>query len=83
MLGKPPPQNQKNLFRLLLAEFVAMEHPLVLWAHKIDRSYFEKEFASLYSHTGQPSMPLRFMIGCLLLKRLEDLGDKILAGRHK
>ena len=68
MLGKSPPQNQKDLFRPLLAEFIDLEHPLVLLAHKIDWSYFEKEFASLYSHTGQPSMPLRFMIGCLLLK---------------
>lgn len=79
MLGKSPPQNQKDLFRPLLREFIDMEHPLVLLAHKIDWSYFEKEFAPLYSYTGQPSMPLRFMIGCLLLKRLEDLGDETLA----
>lgn len=60
-------------------DFIDLEHPLVLLAAKIDWKYFEKEFASLYSHTGQPSMPLRFMIGCLLLKRLENPGDETLA----
>lgn len=79
MLGKTPPQNQRDLFRPLLVEFIDMEHPLVLLAHKIHWSYFEKEFAPLYSDTGQPSMPLRFMVGCLLLKRLENLGDETLA----
>ena len=79
MLGKSPSQHQKDMFRPLLAEFIDLEHPLVLLADKIDWKYFEKEFASLYSHTGQPSMPLRFMVGCLLLKRLENLGDETLA----
>lgn len=79
MLGKSPPQNQKDPFRPLLVEFIDPEHPLVLLANKIDWRYFEKEFASLYSDTGQPSMPLRSMVGCLLLKRLEDIGDETLA----
>ena len=40
-----------------------MKHELVFWAHKIDWEYFENEFGSLYSLVGQPSIPLRLMIG--------------------
>ncbi len=79
MLGKSPDNSQKNLFLPLLAEFIDMNHELVLLAKKINWSYFEKEFAPLYSNTGQPSIPLRMMIGCLLLKQLHNLGDETLA----
>jgi IS5 family transposase len=51
----------------------------VLLGKKINWSYFEKEFASLYSHTGQPGVPIRMMVGCLLLKHLHNLGDETLA----
>ncbi|MCB4235721.1 transposase [Kaistella anthropi] len=33
----------------------------------------------LYSKTGNPSHPIRFMVGCLLLKHLYNLGDETLA----
>lgn len=51
----------------------------MLLSNKIDRSYFENEFAPRYSKRGAPGMPIRFMVGCLLLKRLYDLGDETLA----
>jgi IS5 family transposase len=79
MLGKLPNNCQKNLFLPLLSEFIDMNHELILLAKKINWSYFEKEFAPLYSNTGQPSVPLRVMIGCLLLKQLHNLGDETLA----
>jgi len=79
MLGKSPNQNQRNLFSPLLSDFVDMGHELVLLANKIDWKYFEKSFSKFYSSTGQPGMPIRFMVGCLLLKRLYNLGDETLA----
>lgn len=79
MLGKSPDQNQTNLFSPLLRQFINMNHELVLLADKIDWKYFENTFAEYYSSTGQPSMPIRFMVGCLLLKRLYNLGDESLA----
>jgi transposase, IS5 family len=79
MKGKSPNQNQLNLFRPLLKEFIDMDHKLALLAEKIDWNYFEKEFSNLYSHTGQPGMPIRFMVACLMLKRIENLGDETLA----
>ena len=79
MLGKLLNNCQKNLFLPLISEFIDMNHELVLLAKKIDWSYFEKEFAPLYSNTGQPSVPIRLMVGCLLLKHLHNLGDETLA----
>ena len=78
MLGKSP-QKQNNLFKPCLSDFIDEGQELVLLSNKIDWSYFENEFASLYSKRGAPGMPIRFMVGCLLLKRLYNLGDETLA----
>ena len=79
MLGKSPNQNQTNLFSPLLKQFINMGHELVLLAERIDWNYFEESFRGLYSNTGQPGMPIRFMVGCLMLKRLYNYGDETLA----
>ena len=49
MLGKLPEKGQRDLFRPMLKDFIDMSHELVLLADKIDWSYFEEEFAPLYS----------------------------------
>ena len=79
MLGKSPDQGQRDMFSPLLSDFIDMKHELVLLTHRMDWSYFEDEFKDYYSKVGQPSMPIRFMVGCLLLKRLYNLGDETLA----
>ncbi len=78
MIGKSPDQKQRNLFQPLLSEFIDMSHELVLLAQKIDWKHFEQSFSPYYSTTGQPSMPIRFMVGCLMLKRLYNYGDETL-----
>jgi len=62
----------------LLKEFINLNHELALLADKIDWTYFEKEFSEFYSETGKPSMPVRLMLGSLMLKRIYDLGDETL-----
>jgi IS5 family transposase len=79
MLGKSANQSQKDLFSPLLIEFIDQTHELVLLANRIDWSGLEQEFSVYYSKTGQPAMPVRFMVGCLLLKNLYNLGDETLA----
>jgi len=79
MTGKSPDQNQRNLFLPLLKDFIDMRHELVLLADKIDWKYLEDEFSRYYSNTGQPAMPIRLMVGCLMLKRLYNYGDETLA----
>jgi len=79
MLGKSNTQNQRDMFRPLLLDFINLGHELVLLANKMDWGHFERELGPLYSSTGQPGMPVRFSVGCLLLKRIYDLGDETLA----
>jgi len=52
--------------QLLLKDFIDLNYELVLISDKIDWEYFEKEFSKYYSHTGQPAMPIRLMVGSLL-----------------
>ncbi|MDT8414303.1 MAG: transposase, partial [Flavobacteriaceae bacterium] len=75
MLGKSP-LPQSELFRPMLVDFIDKSHELFLLSEKIDWDYFENEFEPLYSHIGKPSVPIRFMVGCLLLKHLYNLGDE-------
>lgn len=75
MIGELPSTKQRDLFRPMLKDFIDLNHELVLLADKIDWSYFEQEFASFYSQRGAPSVPIRLMVGCLLLKHLYNLGD--------
>ncbi len=83
MIGKSPSQNQKDMFKPLLKEFINLEHELILLSNKIDWHYFEKEFSSLYSTVGKPAMPIRLMVGSLMLKRIYNLGDETLAEAWK
>ena len=78
MLGKNP-KKLPELFRPMLVDFIDNKHELVLLSENIDWDYFEKEFAPLYSDKGSASHPIRFMVGCLLLKHLYNLGDETLA----
>ena len=75
---KLPVKGQRDMFRPMLKDFINRQHELVLLADKIDWSYFEEEFAPFYSDKGAPSVPLRMMVGCLMLKRLYNLSDESL-----
>lgn len=79
MIGKTPDPNQRDMFNPHLKDFIDMRHELVQLAEKIDWNYFEDTFSVHYSNTGKPAMPIRFMVGCLLLKRIYNLGDETLA----
>ena len=79
MIGKSPSRIEPELFRPQLSSFIDMSHELVLLSEKIDWSYFEKAFGTLYSEKGKPALPIRFMVSCLLLKYLYNLGDETLA----
>lgn len=74
--GKLPDQEQENLFHDILIELFNPNHGLVVLTRKIEWKTFEKEFAPLYSKTGQPGVPIRTMVGLLMLKRIFNLADK-------
>ena len=68
-------KNQRELFRTRLEDLINPNHELALLANKIDWTYFENEFKPYYSNKGAPSIPIRMMVGCLMLKHLYNLGD--------
>jgi len=74
MLGKLH-ENHRELFRTRLEDLINPNHELALLANKINWNYFENEFKPYYSDKGAPSVPLRMMVGCLMLKHLYNLGD--------
>jgi IS5 family transposase len=76
MIGKLQPNDQRDLFRTRLEDLINPNHELALLSKKIDWAYFETAFASYYSEKGAPSVPIRTMVGCLLLKYLYNLGDE-------
>ncbi|MDR0729952.1 MAG: transposase [Prevotellaceae bacterium] len=78
MTGRLPDKNQRELYRSLLVDMIDKRHELALLADTIDRQYFEEEFSPLYSSVGAPGVPIRLMVGCLLLKHLKNLGDESL-----
>ena len=66
------------------SEFNAILNPKhqIKWlADAIDWSFFEKAFEPLYAQTGRPAHPIGVMVGCLMLKRLYNLGDETLMDR--
>jgi len=76
MKGKKTNQIQRDFFKPLLTDFIDLTHELILLSNKIDWDYFEQDFAQYYSNTGQPAMPIRLMVGSLLLKRIYNLSDE-------
>lgn len=78
MIRKSESQQQQNIFKPLLIEFINLNHELPLLANKIDWKHFEDEFSDLYSTTGKRAMPVSLMSGALMLKRIFNLGDETL-----
>ncbi len=50
--------------------------PLVALADTMPWELFDAEFARYYSEIGRPGMPIRLMVGLLMLKQLKDLSDE-------
>ena len=73
--------DQQSFLNPNLLDQLNPKHPLLQLARRIDWSFFEDEFATLYSHRGKPSKAIRLMVGLSILKHLEDLSDEVLIQR--
>ncbi len=82
MLKKLPVQPQLEMFKTVLTSIIHPEHELCLLAKKIDWKSLEEEFASLYGTVGRPSIPVRTIVGLLLLKQMYNLGDETVVERY-
>jgi len=76
MLGKTPKYHQVNLFQTPLKTFINMEHELIQLADAIDWDAVEVEFMGYFAELGRPGVPIRKMVGLMLLKSLYNLSDE-------
>ncbi len=81
MLKKLPERPQLEMFKTVLTSFIHPEHELCLLAKEIDWKGLEEEFEPLYGTVGRPSVPIRTMVGMLLLKQMYNLGDETVVER--
>jgi transposase, IS5 family len=51
-------------------------------AREIDWVSMEKEFEPLYGSVGRPSIPIRTIVGLLLLRQIYNLGDETVMERN-
>ena len=59
-----------------------MNHELVLLSNQIDWPALESEFAEYYcADNGRPSVPVRRMVGMMLLKNIYNLSDESVVAR--
>ena len=76
MLGKTDKNPQLNLAEVPLIHFIDPNHELCKLVRNTDWVRIEKEFAGYYSHKGAPSVPIRIMVGLILLKQVYRCSDK-------
>jgi len=81
-MKKLPVQPQLEMFKTVLTSFIHPEHELCLLAKKIDWKNLEEEFAPLYGKVGRPSIPIRTIVGLLLLKQMYNMGDETVVDRY-
>ena len=52
-------------------------HPLFILTEKINWQQFEEALSCLYcSDNGHPALPIRLMVGLLILKHLRNISDE-------
>jgi len=81
MVGKTESNPQLNVFRIPLVSVINMNHELVELSKRINWKSVEKDFITYYSATGRPAVPLRKMIGSMLLKQMYSLSDEAFVAR--
>jgi len=81
MIGKQDKTPQLNIFDTPIKNFINLEHELCELSHRIDWDTIEKDFSGYYSDIGRPSVPIRRMVGLLLLKHIYNLSDEAIVDR--
>jgi IS5 family transposase len=81
MIGKTDKNPQLNVFRTPLVSVINMKHELVELAQRIDWKSVEKDFAPYYADMGRPAVPVRKMVGSMLLKQMYGLSDESFVDR--
>ena len=84
MIGKTDKSPQLNIFQVPLAQFINTRHELYVLANQIDWQSVEDEFSSFYCpDNGRPSIPIRKIVGVLLLKMMFNHSDESVVNRWR
>ena len=81
MVGKTEKTPQLDIFRTPLKHFINFNHELCVLANKIDWEAVSEKFKGYYKDFGRPSIPIRRMIGLVLLKYMYNLSDENVVDR--
>jgi IS5 family transposase len=81
MLGKTTHTDQFDAFRPQLKQLLSPHHALVQLAEEVDWAWIEEQLAGYYAEIGRPSVPIRTMVGMLLLKHLFNESDESVLDR--
>jgi IS5 family transposase len=76
MLGKSDKNPQLNINEVPMVHFIDPGHELCRLARKINWDNIENDFSRYYSTKGAPSVPVRIMVGLILLKQVYGYSDK-------
>lgn len=77
MLSATDQYQQSSFFGVNLINQLDRLDPLILLANVVPWAELEKSFEQYYSNgKGRPSIPIRVLIGLLILKQLENLSDE-------
>lgn len=81
MIKKLPKQKQLEMFKTVLSNLVHPDHELCQLARKINWDQLEKDLAPYYAQVGRPAVPVRTIVGLILLKQIYNLGDETVMER--
>jgi IS5 family transposase len=81
MKGKFIKHPQLNVFQTPLVSVINMDHELVLLTLRIDWKSVDKEFSIYYPYMGRKAIPVRKMVGSMILKQMYNLGDETFVDR--
>lgn len=73
---KTEKKSQISMF-FSLKDTLDQKHPLFILEERINWQQFEDAFSPLYcSDNGRPALPIRLMVGLLILKHLRNISDQ-------
>lgn len=82
MIGKTDKTPQLNVFKIALKQYINLNHELCILSKKIDWEKVEEDLSQYYcTDNGRPSIPIRKIVGVILLKRVYNQSDESIVER--